>query len=231
MREKAIKHCGVISRRMRWGLTLWGWMFILLVLFLCIYCLLTRVYPILAPNRPVNADMLVLEGSVPDYVLDSAIAEFRNGNYRLLITTGTPLEWGHLLVQFGNTAAIAASSLERMGFDTACLAVVATKEIQNDRTYNSALELAFYLKKHYPGVREINLMSYGPHGRRSQMMFQAALGDSVRVGIISVRSFYYGATDWWRSSKGFREVMNEFLGYIYARFFFVPYSFREDKQR
>ncbi len=221
---KAIKSYGVISKRTRWGLTVWGWLAILLIIFLTTFLLMTRTYNLLAPVHPVKAEVLVLEGAVPDYILDSAVAEFHRHHYKLLITTGTPLEWGHLLFEFGNTAAIAENSLKRMGFDTTMLVAIATDEIQHDRTYNSARALAEYLKHNYPEVKAINLMSYGPHSRRSQMMFQAALGDEFNVGIISIRSFYYDRNNWWKSSKGFREVINELLGYVFVKLFFVPYE-------
>lgn len=220
---KPVKNYGVISKRTRWGLTLWGWMTLLLILALILFLLLFHSYNILAPTRPVEAEVLVLEGAVPDYVLDSAMAEFRRNHYKLLITTGTPLEWGHLLIEFGNTANVAAASLKKMGFDSTLLVAVATEEIQNDRTYNSARALGAYLREFYPEIKSINLMSYGPHAKRSQIMFQEALGSDFQVGIISIKSYYYGHDNWWRSSKGFREVMNELLGYIFVVLFFVPY--------
>jgi len=226
---KAMRSYGVISKRVRWGLTLWGWLTILLILVLVVFLLISRTYSLLSPVKPVKADILVVEGAVPDYVLDSAVAEFHRNHYKLLITTGTPLEWGHLLIDYGNTAMVAASTLKNMGFDTTLLVAVSTDEIQNDRTYNSALALGAYLKKFHPDLKAINLMSYGPHSRRSQMMFQAALGSDYEVGIISVKSFYYGRNNWWRSSKGFREVMNELLGYIFVKVFFVPYTLEEEK--
>jgi len=221
--SKANKHYGVISKRLRWGLTIWGWLAILLVLILLLILLFSRSYSILAPDRPVKARVLVIEGAVPDYMLDSAMAEFNRNHYQLLITTGTPLEWGHLLVQYGNTANVAAATLKRMGFDSTRLVAIATNEIQNDRTYNSALALGAYLRKYHPDIHAINLMSYGPHARRSQIMFQEALGNDFKVGIISIKSFYYDKNNWWRSSKGFREVMNELLGFVFVKFFFVPY--------
>ncbi|NQV01971.1 MAG: YdcF family protein [Bacteroidia bacterium] len=229
MREKPIKHFGVISKRTRWGLTIWGWLSILLIVILTIFLLMTRTYSILAPTHREKADVLVLEGAVPDYILDSAVNEFKKNNYKLLVTTGTPLEWGHLLIDYGNTASVTASSLKKMGFDTTVLVAVATKEIRNNRTFNSALEFAGYLRQYHPEVKAINLMSYGPHSRRSQMMFQAALGKEIKVGIISIRSFYYGPNNWWKSSKGFREVMNELLGYIFVKLFFVPYTLGEGR--
>jgi len=50
-----------------------------------------------------------------------------------------------------------------------------------------------------------------------RFLFQAAMGDSIRVGIISLPNMFYGPFDWWHSSKGFREVMNEAFGYYYVK--------------
>ena len=35
---------------------------------------------------------------------------------------------------------------------------------------------------------------------------------------------FYGPYNWWHSSKGFREVINEMIGYYYVRLFFRPYE-------
>ena len=67
-------------------------------------------------------------------------------------------------------------------------------------------------------------MTMSVHGARSRKMFQEALGDTIKVGIISVRNFYYDSHDWWKSSKGFRETMNEAIGFFYVKFFFRPYA-------
>ncbi|MFH1160136.1 MAG: YdcF family protein [bacterium] len=225
--SKAVKHFGIINKKTRWGLTIWGWLTILVVVGSALFLLIHLTYDFLAPTHREKAPVLVLEGAVPDYVLEDAMKEFREYPYQLLITTGTPLEWGHLLVAYGNTASIAASSLKKMGFDSTRLVSVATEEILNDRTFNSALELGEYLHRYHPEVKSINLMSYGVHSRRSQMMFQAALGDSIRVGIIAAKNFYYGPDNWWKTSKGFREVMNEIFAYIFTKLFFKPYSKEE----
>ncbi|MEI6455532.1 MAG: ElyC/SanA/YdcF family protein, partial [bacterium] len=180
-------------------------------------------YDILAPVHRVNAEVLVLEGYVTDYVIDSAVREFKRGNYKLLITTGTPLETGHLLIAYDNTANVAYATLLRSGFDSTRLVTVPSKEIRNDRTYNSAKELAKWLKLNRPDVRSINLMTMSVHGGRSRMLFQSAMGDAYKVGIISIKNYYYGKDNWWKTGKGFRETLNEAIGYFYVRFFFRPY--------
>jgi len=224
---KSKKHLWIISKKNRWGLTIWGWFVLLALAVSVLLFLIHRTYNFLAPTCRVNAPVLVLEGAVPDYILEEAIKEFRLHPYKLLITTGTPLEWGHLLAIYGNTADIAASTLKKMGFDSTRLVSVATQEILNDRTYNSALALGEYFHRYHPGIKAINLMSYSVHSRRSQMLFQYALGDSVKVGIIAVKSFYYGPGNWWKTSKGFREVMNEVFAYIFTKFFFKPYTLEQ----
>ncbi len=213
----------LITLKERWGLTLWGHLLILSVISLLILFGAGNIYNVLAPVHREKADILVLEGFISDYVLQDAINEFRKNNYQLLITTGTPLEYGDLLSPYKNTAMVAGMSLLKMGFDSTRLVIVGTSEIRNDRTYNSAVALKKWLVKNRPQTKSINLMTMGVHGARSQLLFQEAMGDTIRVGIISLKNFYYGPHSWWKSSKGVRETMNETFGYFYVRLFFRPY--------
>ena len=148
--------------------------------------------------------------------------EFKSNNYKLLIVTGAPLEYGDLLAPCRNTARVAGLSLLRLGFDSTKLVMIGTDDIRNERTYNSAVRLRQWLVTNRPDITAVNLMTMGVHGGRSRMLFRKALGDSVKVGIISVPNFYYGPDSWWKSSKGFRETMNEAIGYYYIKFFFHP---------
>jgi hypothetical protein len=141
-----------------------------------------------------------------------------------LITTGTPLEYGAMLSAYKTTAAIAGQSLLKLGFDSANLIIAGTEAIIHDRTFNSAIRLKQWLRENQPEVKALNLMSLGVHGGRSRLLFQAALGDSIKVGIISFPNQYYNGETWIRSSKGFRETMNEAIGYFYTRYFFRPYE-------
>jgi len=220
---KAIKSYGLISKRTRWGLTIWGWLAILITLFSCCVFTIYHLYNFLSPTKKEGSTVLVLEGYVSDYVLKEAINEFKEYSYKLLITTGTPLERGLMLAEYTNTADLAASTLIKMGLDSTFIVVVKTDEMQNDRTYNAAMNLKEYLEEYHPEVKAINLMTLGVHGRRSQLMYQDALGDSIKVGIISAPNLFYGAHDWWKTSKGFREVMNEAFAYIFTKLLFKPY--------
>ena len=218
------KNYFLVSRKERWGLTIWGWLVLLMIITGTITGFMRNIYSCLSPVHREKTDVLVLEGFVSDYVFEDAIREFHKGHYSLLVTTGTPIEQGGLLAQYKNTARLAAESLKKLGFDSSCLAVVETDEIMHDRTYNSGVKFRQWLKANRPEVRAVNLMTLSVHGARSRVLFQEAMGDSVKVGIISLPNMYYGPYDWWHSSKGFRETLNEAIGYFYVRLFFRPYK-------
>jgi hypothetical protein len=183
-----------------------------------------NIYYFLAPVDRVPAKVLVVEGSVNDHVLKYAIYEFRKGRYQWLVTTGTPLDYGSHLSEYKNTALVTGHSLIRMGFDSSRLIMVASQSAIHDRTFNSAVQLKLYLVMNLPQCQSMNLISQGVHARRSYLLFEKAFGNPFRVGIIAVPGGYYDGRSWWRSSKGFREVMNEVFGYFYIRFFFRPYE-------
>ncbi len=224
MKEKTGKNYFLINKKERWGLSLYGWLVLVIIIILTLFIGFRNIFSILAPVHREKTDVLVLEGFISDYVLKDAMKEFTNNHYKLLITTGTPLEYGDLLAPYRNTARVAGMSLLRLGFDSTKLIMIGTDEIRNDRTYNSAIRLKKWIRANRPDIKAINLMTMSVHGGRSWLLFEAALGDSISVGIISVPNFYYGPANWWRSSKGVRETVNELIGYFYVRFFFRPYE-------
>ncbi len=211
-----------VSRRVRWGLTAYGYLTVAVIICLSLYLMFRNLYSILAPVNREQTKVLVLEGFVSDFVFQCAIREFNDYHYTLLLTTGTPVEYGGMLIPYRNTARVAGMSMLKLGLDSTKLVIIESDEIRNDRTYNSAVKLKQWIRANRPDIKAINLMTMGAHGGRSQLLFEAALGDSIRVGIISVPNLYYGSDSWWKSGKGFRETMNETFGYFYTRFFFHP---------
>jgi len=65
----------------------------------------------------------------------------------------------------------------------------------------------------------INVVTEDAHARRTRLLFQKALGNDVRVGIISIPNPDYDAKHWWRYSEGVREVIGEGIAYTYAKVF------------
>jgi len=95
-------------------------------------------------------------------------------------------------------------------------------EEQNDRTYHSALALKKWFQEFNVHPKSIDVVSQGPHVRRTRLLFQRVFGKQVRVGIIGVRDTDYDPLHWWRCSEGVRDVISEWIAYLYARFLFSP---------
>jgi hypothetical protein len=172
----------------------------------------------LAVNAPIKADILVVEGWLPDYAIKSAIAEFKKGEYRQLITTGLPLSKGYYLAEYKNYAELGAATCIALGFDKNKLVAVPAASVVKHRTAASAIAVRDWLAASGLKVDSINLYSFGPHARRSWIIFKAVLNPDIKVGIIAAEPEDYNPQEWWKSSAGFRNVTGEIIAYIYARF-------------
>ena len=69
---------------------------------------------------------------------------------------------------------------------------------------------------------KINIVGNGAHSRRTRLVYEKALGPSVRVGISNIAERTFDPGRWWKTSQGFRIVVDETIAYTYARFFFSP---------
>ncbi len=67
----------------------WKWSAFLLTSGVLLF--LAGIYPFLRENEPIEAEILVVEGWLPEYALEEALKEFRSHPYRLLVTTGVSL--------------------------------------------------------------------------------------------------------------------------------------------
>jgi hypothetical protein len=73
-------------------------------------------------------------------------------------------------------------------------------------------------------ITALDVLSWDAHARRTQLLYQKALGDNVLVGIVAAGNPEYNANEWWTSSAGVRTVIGETLAYLYARFLFYPHE-------
>ena len=215
-------HLGLIKRRERWGLTVLGWLVLIVFGIGALATALVCVHPFLAVTDPVKGDILVVEGWLPDYALEKVIDEFRSNKYRMLVTTGGPLERGFYLAEYKTTAELVFATLKHLGFDEKSLAAVPGPDVNKDSTYASAVALKKWLLASGLSVKGLNICSMGPHARRTRLLFEKALGQDINVGVIVFESREYDPQVWWKTSKGVRTVIGEGIAYLYARFFFWP---------
>lgn len=174
----------------------------------------------LSVNDRVGGDLLVLEGWVPDHVVRAAMEEFRSGGYRLLLVTGGGIERGERLSEWKTFAQLGQASLIRLGFPPEKISAVVGAPADRDRTFNCALQLREWCLRQGGIPPVVQVISIGPHCRRTRLMFEAALGPKTHVGILAVPDPAYPQRRWWINSTGFREVIAESVAYIYARFIF-----------
>jgi len=213
---------GLLSRRPCLVPTLRGW--VLLVASLAGLAIIggRELGPFLTVNDPVPGGVLVIEGWAPDYALAAVAAEFNRHHYDKLFVTGIPLDRGGPLSEYKTYAELGVAVLLKLGLSTNDVQAVPAPQVAQDRTYAMARSLQSWLRAHGMAPAKVNLMTMGPHARRSRLLFEKALGKGVVVGVTAIPSRDFDPAHWWRSSQGVRDVIGEALAYAYARLLFHP---------
>ena len=218
--------CGFLTSRKLWVPTWRGWLLLLALCILGGYAGLHRIHPFLAPDRPVTSDILVVEGWVPDYALKRGLDFSVEQDLRYLLLAGGTVR-GEVNPERGDTYAdMAMNRLRRIGGDLPHVHSVPPPELTpqpvRDRTYAEAIAVKNWLEDQGVDVSSINVLTLGPHARRSRLLFQMVFGRKVEVGVIAVTDREYDPRVWWRYSEGVKEVLSEGAAYVYARFLFWP---------
>jgi len=217
------KFFGCLTRRERWGLSARGWLAGVLIVLLLGALWVLNIYPFLAPTRRLDTKVLVVEGWVHEFGIRAAVTEFQAGHYEKAYTTGGPIVGtGGYSNDYNTSASVGAELLVKDGLPDAVVQMVPSHISGRDRTYSSALKLREYFQTNGLTVKSFNILTEGPHARRTRMLFQKAFGPEVSIGIISVADPDYNPARWWHYSEGVREVVGESIAWVYAAFFFHP---------
>jgi hypothetical protein len=171
----------------------------------------------LTMTRPVVADVLVIEGWIPDFALEQASKEFWQGGYKTIVTTGPPLLRGTYLSEYKTHADLAAATLKAMGVPPELIISLPCPNADRFRTYTSALAVQHYLGQG-PSPVGINLFTQGCHARRSWYIYHRLLTPTqIKVGIIPMANHTFDLQQWWTTSSGVRTVVGELIAYLYVR--------------
>jgi hypothetical protein len=216
-------------RRSYWGLvyrreallpTWRGWLLVAVLVGLLGLGFIHGIAPFLCVTAPVTNGLLVVEGWERDDALERVVAEFRSKPYGRLYVTGGPIEAGAYLSDYKTYAQRGAAILLSLGLTTNEVLAVPAPGAARDRTYNAAVALKTWFRGHGIDARELQVMTEGAHARRSRLLFQKAFGPTVKIGITSLPEPDIDRRHWWRTSLGFRSMVNETVAYLYARFLF-----------
>jgi hypothetical protein len=212
----------LFKKKERWTATWLGNLLKLTILVLLIILFSKTIHPFLSEVNPVDTKTMVLEGFVPDYVVEQAKEIFIKEKYEMMLITGKKRNKGDHLDIYENDGEYTAATLEELGFDmTKVLVIPVNYTITKDRTYESGKAVKQYFDQ-FQNVSSFNLVSIGCHSRRSRYLFEKAFNYDTSVGIIAIKNQGYDPERWWQSSNGVRQILQETIAWTYARFFFYP---------
>ena len=213
---------GLLQRRQCIVPTWRGWLLMLLVFGGTLMFCVRNIYGFLAVNDPLPGDVLVIEGWSSDYIIESAIEDFRKSQYKRICITGGPIDFGNPMREHKTFAEYGRAYCLKLGLPADVLHAVPAPAVEKDRSYASALALREWLREHGGGDVKINIAGNGAHSRRTRLVYEKALGPGVRVGISNAEERSFDPKRWWKTSQGFRVVVDETIAYAYARLFFSP---------
>jgi len=208
----------LVVRRERWTLTWTGRLATLTFVAVVVLFVGRGLCGFLAITSPVGGQVLVVEGWMPVYAYREAAALFRQGGYRTIIAAGTTSEdedaVGDLRERSGG------EKLVYFGVPSELVVTVSPQEAYRDRTFHSAIAVKEWLRAQGLQTAAIDVVTLGPHARRSRLLYRKAFVDEVQVGVISIADRRFDPNHWWRSSSGVRRVIDELVAYLYARILF-----------
>lgn len=209
-----------LTRRKQVTVLTWqGRLLAALIVLLLGIAVTTQIYDFLAPNKPLRGQVLVVDGSLPDFAMKVAKEQFNEFDYECLVVTGGPFIKGQYLMEFKDLAHYGKANFEALGVPPALIFAVPNQSVKRDRTYASAKALKQWLDKSNPQWNSVDLFSVGAHGRRNRLLFSKALGADFEVGVISIKP---DQEPWWQTSSGVRSVIGESIAYLYSVLIFNP---------
>lgn len=213
---------GLLVRKSLWIPSWYGGLVLIVIACTTVYIMFHSLYGYLALVRPVEADLLVVEGWIPESSLQLAVKEFQTGAYRQIIATGGPVQANQYLTQYETGAELTAARLCSMGVPDSLVIAVPAPEVRRDRTWAAAQAFADWVNSRNNEIRGINILSTGPHTRRTFLLFRKALESGYPMGSIAVDDPSYSSRNWFRESAGVRTMINEVIAYGYVILLFNP---------
>jgi len=174
---------------------------------------------ILSLTHRAPADVLVVEGWVGRQCIRAAVDEFEHGGYRYIVASGglTSGRWGE--DEPTSYAVMAGRELMRLGIPKERLVVATAENTETHRTFESAVAVWRALQNAGVKPKAINVFTFGPHARRSALVFAKVNRNGHEIGVIGWLPTDYKTEPWWRSSERSRELLEETLGYLYELLF------------
>ena len=195
--------------------TLWlpTWRLVVVISVLVVggfWFVLSHLHGFLAQNAPVEgAKIAIIVGWIADPCMEIIVGDVKAGKYDLVYTTGPNIGRGGWLSEYDSFPIVAEKTMEKMGLADAVVIPAPSSSSVKFRTFESAVNLKNMLVEQGKigegkPVLKMNLISEGPHARRSLLAFQKAFGELAEIGNVALPPLGYDPKYWWRSSGGVR---------------------------
>lgn len=187
---------------------------IIVPIFVIIACYIIFIHPFLAVTKPVAANILVIEGWVPDHVAEAAIKEFRKSRYEWFVVSGLKIR------DAGDTSITNQQSVHlfdlliKSGIPRDRLIHSIAPLIDFNRTGAMARQTVKELTSKKASVEGVNVITAGPHARQSWIAYRRLFKAICPVGVISIPKTNYNADRWWMEKEGLKWVNKDFMAYV-----------------
>lgn len=186
-------------------------------LAICFVLFMTRVHPFLSAENAVNAEVLIFESWI--YQIDNSVQEateeFREGNYKALVTVGFDTR-PDLGTETPSMAIGAKNEFIKNGIKADLIHTVIAPYVQRHRTFSLAFCSRIWVENAGFDINNVNVFTFGPHARKSEVVFKQAFEPKYGVGILTAKPIHYNPKIWWTSWMGFKWVFFDLLKYLRA---------------
>src|SRR5258708_37121299 len=134
---------------------------------------LISVHGFLAVSNPVGEGILVVEAWIPAKTLEESATVFNSGRYRYLLLVGGPMQGSGSKSNDPTTwADLAASRLQKHGFDTETPVQISVPAVSSGRTLARATAVNRSLGSSQGSPRSVDRFSRGEHATKGRILGQ-----------------------------------------------------------
>jgi len=205
-----------------WLPTFWGLLLLLTLLTAFTFFGIRNLGFFLAYQKPVNSQILVVDGWMTQDNILLAAKYFEQNQYEFIITSGGPINRTLLNPMHDSYAEQASFILEKYGIPANKIITVSTPASAQNRTFLSAVTVRDWLDNDNLNSHSLNLFTSGVHSRRSHLLYEMAFGADKQIGVVLAPPNGYQLDNWWNSSAGAKGVLMETISLAWTVCCFDP---------
>lgn len=193
----------------------------LLIIFLIVFI---SIFDFLNMYKEVDSKVIVVEGWISDHALTYISDIFKNGEYDLIITVGSPFYEPIENPEYLSGAERAYNYLIKTGIDKKNIVSVPAPEVIRHNTLTGALFLREWILKNDFAYDSFILATESVHARKSYITHKRVLPD-MQIGVIGtptpisrMDNTILTKNNWFLHKRARYLVLKNFIGVFYSLF-------------